>query len=173
MAHIKLQSDPAKDQETQKIFEEIKKAAGEVPAPYRAFGNSAHILQANWNKTKRVLSEGNLDFQLKESIALAVSAENGCHFCVHIHRARLEKMGVSVLEIDKIEKSDSKDQSLKTILKFTTQGTKDPAKLNKDDFNNIKNLGYSESDILEILTVMEMFTGYNKIIIALGIQLDD
>jgi hypothetical protein len=34
-------------------------------------------------------------------------------------------------------------------------------------------LGHTEEDILEILTVMEMYTGYNKIIVALDLQPED
>ena len=42
-----------------------------------------------------------------------------------------------------------------------------------EHFKKLKGYNLTEKDILEILTVMEMYTGYNKIIAALNLQLDD
>jgi alkylhydroperoxidase family enzyme len=50
---------------------------------------------------------------------------------------------------------------------------KEPEKLTDADFERLKDLGHTEEDILEILTVMEMYTGYNKIIVALDLQPED
>ena len=51
--------------------------------------------------------------------------------------------------------------------------TKAPQKLTDADFSRLRELGYSDDDLLEMLTVMEMYTGYNKIIVALDLKLDD
>jgi len=50
---------------------------------------------------------------------------------------------------------------------------KEPEKLTDAYFERLKDLGHTEEDILEILTVMEMYTGYNKIIVALDWQPED
>lgn len=173
MARIQLQNENTNDPEIKGIFEEIKGMVGQVPAPYRAFGRLSNVLGADWNKTKRVLKEGSLPITLKESIALAVSTANDCHFCIDIHRKNLAKHGLSEEVIDKAAQASSDDPKIDFALKFSVQATKAPQKLTDEDFRKLKELGYSEEDILEILTVMEMYTGYNKIIVALDIQLDD
>lgn len=173
MARIQLQTENTNNPEIKGIFEEIKGMVGQIPAPYRAFGRLAHVVGADWNKTKRVLKEGNLPVALKESIALAVSTANDCHFCIDIHRKNLAKHGLSEDVIDKVAQASSDDPKIDLALKFAVQATKDPHKLTREDFSKMKEVGYSEEDILEVLTVMEMYTGYNKIIVALGIQLDD
>ncbi len=174
MARIKLQNEDIQDLEIKRVFDEIKsKTGGNVPAAYRAFGVQAHILQANWNRTKRILSEGNLAHSLKESITLAVSYENKCHFCVNIHQNNLAKQGFSKEEIEQIAKANSKDKKIDFVLKFCVQATKNPHKISNADFDTLKSFNYSDQDILEMLTVMEMYTGYNKIIVALDLQIND
>ncbi len=169
MPRIRLQSEETQNPTIKAIFDEIKSGAGQVPAPYRAFRRLEHILAANWNKTKAVLTQGNLPVSLKESIALAVSAANGCSFCVSVHRKNLSKHGFSPEAIDGVARAESEDPRMEEVLKFAVQATKNPHRLTDGDFEKLKELGYSEEDILEILTTMEMYTGYNKIITALGI----
>lgn len=169
MSRIQLQSEESQDPIVKAIFDEIKAKAGQVPAPYRAFGRLPHILAANWNKTKAVLSQGNLPVSLKESIALAVSTANGCKFCISIHRKNLAKQGFSPEAIDEIAQGRSHEPRITAALIFSAQATKDPHALTDGDFDMLNILGYSEEDLLEILTTMEMYTGYNKIITALGI----
>ncbi len=174
MPRIKLQSENPNNKAINTIFDEIKSATGMgVPAPYRAFGRMEHILAANWNKTKQVLSQGNLPRILKESIALAVSNANGCEFCVSVHRDNLLKHELTQREVEQIAAAASPDEKTDAVLKFAVQASLEPHKLTEQDFDKLKGFGYSEEDTLEILTVMEMYTGYNKIITALGIKPGD
>ncbi len=170
MARIALKNEMDNDPQTQEIFNEIKGRVGFVPAAYRAFARHYHILQANWNKTRNILSEGNLPLETKEAIATRVSKVNGCHFCLLIHRANLGKLGVDAKTIDAIENGKTDDPKLSTVLDFVSTATKEPQNLSSSDFSKLKTFGFSEEDILEILTVMEMYTGYNKIIVALDLQ---
>ncbi len=170
MSRIKLLTETEGDAQTQKIFDEIKERAGRVPAAYRAFAKYPHILQANWNRTKNILGEGNLPIEDKEAIATRVSKVNSCHFCLLIHKANLEKLGVEAEQIEAIEAGEVEDPKLNLVLQFVSVATKEPEKLTDEDFTRLKEYGYSEKDILEILTVMEMYTGYNKIIVALDLQ---
>lgn len=89
MARIKIPSEASSNPEVRTIFDEIKKVRKVVPAPYRVFSLLPHILQANWNKTKKISRNGNITLVLKEQIALAVSFASGCEFCIHVHEENL------------------------------------------------------------------------------------
>ncbi len=65
------------------------------------------------------------------------------------------------------------NMSIKLKFEFVVKATSEPESITDQDFTTLKGFGFSETDILEILTTMEMYTGYNKIIVALGIELDD
>lgn len=173
MARIRLENEKTTNPQIKEIFAEIIEKAGRVPAAYRAFARLPHILQANWNRTKNILGQGNLPIETKEAIATRVSKVNGCHFCLIIHKSNLEKLGVSLNEIDAIETGEVDDPKLNFVLKFVSVATKNPENISEKDFETLKSFHYSEEDIVEILTVMEMYTGYNKIIVALGLQPGD
>ncbi len=173
MARIKLSDEASVDTQSREIFDEIKERVGKVPAAYRAFARYPHILQANWNRTKNVLGQGNLPIETKEAIATRVSKVNGCHFCLLIHKDNLEKLGIDTQEIEAIERGEVEDPKLNFILEFVSMATREPEKLTDSYFEQLKAFGLTEEDTLEILTVMEMYTGYNKIIVALDLQPED
>lgn len=76
-------------------------------------------------------------------------------------------------EINKVSQAKSTDKKIDFILKFVVQATKDPHKLTNNDFKKLRGFGYTDEDILEILAVMEMYTGYNKIISVLDIGIEE
>ena len=47
-----------------------------------------------WQELKEVMAPGRLDPLTKEMIAVAVSATNGCSYCVHSHTAAARKLGL-------------------------------------------------------------------------------
>ncbi len=173
MARIKLSDETTVNTQSQEIFNEIKERTRRDPAAYRAFARHPHILQSNWNRTKNILGQGSIAIETKEAIATRVSKVNGCHFCLLIHKGNLEKLGIRAKEIEAIERGEVEDPKLNCILRFVSIATKEPEKLTDSDFEQLKEFGCTEEDILEILTVMEMYTGYNKIIVALDLQPND
>jgi len=73
--------------ETADIFREIKAAFGMVPNLFRASAHHPPLPRENWNKVKAVMAEGGLRRKGKETIALLVSKDNGCEYCVASHSA--------------------------------------------------------------------------------------
>lgn len=84
------------------IFEDIKatKQIDFVPSFWRALASSPELLEATWSRLKAVMhpeAEGKssrLDPLTREIIALAVSATNGCSYCIHSHTAAVRKLGL-------------------------------------------------------------------------------
>jgi AhpD family alkylhydroperoxidase len=52
------------------------------------------LLEETWRRLKSIMAPGRLDLKTKEMIALAVSATNGCAYCINSHTAALKKLGV-------------------------------------------------------------------------------
>lgn len=173
MARIALQNENADLPIVKEIFTEIKTKTGMVPPLYRALGLSAPILESAWLYRKKVMYEGNLPFYLKAAIGVRVSEVNKCYACVKVHSQILEKMGVNPYEIRGMVYGEVTDEKLQFVLQFVSIAAKDPAQLREDDFESLRQLGYSDTDILEMLTVMEMITGLNKLVIALDLQPED
>ena len=76
------------DPHVEPIFKEIEGAFGKVPNLFRTYAQFPPLLEANWNKVKAVMMGGSLSRQLKEAIAVLVSRDNGCDYCVAAHKRR-------------------------------------------------------------------------------------
>jgi AhpD family alkylhydroperoxidase len=78
------------------IFDDIKATKGIdfVPNFWRTLATYPPLLEETWRRLKATMTPGRLDLKTKEMIALAVSATNGCDYCINSHTAALKKLGV-------------------------------------------------------------------------------
>jgi AhpD family alkylhydroperoxidase len=84
------------------IFTDIKQTKNIkfVPALWRTIATNPTQLELVWTSLKTLMHpeavgrSARLDSQTREIIALAVSATNGCPYCVNSHTAALHKLGM-------------------------------------------------------------------------------
>lgn len=101
MATIRLIEEADATGEVARVYEDIKRAfaLSSVPNLFKAMGQHPDYLAATWARIKAVMGPGRLERRTKEIIALAVSATNGCGYCVHAHTAALRRLGMGDPEI--------------------------------------------------------------------------
>jgi uncharacterized peroxidase-related enzyme len=86
------------------VFADIKatKQIDFVPNFWRALATNADHLELVWTRLKAIMHPealgrtSQLDPLTREIIALAVSATNGCVYCVNSHTAAVRKLGLDV-----------------------------------------------------------------------------
>lgn len=86
------------------IFNDIKrtKQIDFVPNFWRVLATNPDQLELIWTRLKALMHPeaagrtSPLDAVTRETIALAVSATNGCRYCVNSHTAAVRKLGLSV-----------------------------------------------------------------------------
>ena len=78
------------------IFADIKatKKIDRIPNIWKALATSPDHLELCWTRLKAIMQPGKLDLRTKEIIALAVSATNGCTYCINSHTAAAQKLGL-------------------------------------------------------------------------------
>lgn len=84
------------------IFEDIKRTKNIdfVPNFWRTLATNPELLATVWNNLKSVMHPeavgrvSKLDPLTREMIALAVSATNGCSYCINSHTAAAMKLGL-------------------------------------------------------------------------------
>ncbi|HTQ26256.1 MAG TPA: carboxymuconolactone decarboxylase family protein [Candidatus Binataceae bacterium] len=62
---------------------------------WKALANHPPTLRRTWDSIKEVMAPGALDRLTKEMLYIAVSATNGCEYCVRSHTAGARKAGMS------------------------------------------------------------------------------
>ena len=78
------------------IYDEIMAVKGIdfVPNFWKTLGTHPPLLAEVWRSLNRAMQPGRLDGLTKEMIALAVSATNGCTYCIRSHTAAARKLGM-------------------------------------------------------------------------------
>lgn len=78
------------------IYDEIMAVKGIdfVPNFWKTLAAHPPLLEEVWRSLNRAMTPGRLDALTKEMVALAVSATNGCTYCVRSHTAAARKLGM-------------------------------------------------------------------------------
>ncbi len=175
MGRLKTLEKEDVPKEIRPIYEEIEKAFGRVPNIFKTYAHFPPLLKANWEKVKAVMIGGSLHRELKEAIALVVSDANACQYCIAAHGLALQQLGFSRERIDalvkNLEGSGFQPRELK-LLELARKSTKDANSVTDADVEELRSLGCSESEIVEAQGVMELFTGFNKFLDSLAVDID-
>ncbi len=162
-------------EDVQEIFTEIEDAFGKVPNLFKTYSHFPPLLKANWDKVKALMMQGVLSRKTKEAIAVLVSKDNSCSYCVAAHTAALKSIGVTGKEIEiienDIEKSDFTEKE-RNLITFVRKANKDPNRITDEEFEGLKKTGATEPEIVEALGVMELFTAFNKFLDSLNVEVD-
>jgi len=116
---------------------------------------------------KYLLDETHLSYDIKESIALLISVENGCKMCVDVHKGIAKMLGLSderieeVLQgVDSINTSDKE----KALLHFCIKASKkDNYKILKEEIDALKAMGFSDVEIIEAVSITGYFNYINTL----------
>lgn len=173
MAYITL---PSLDQMEPSVREQLERARSKTGDP----GEIAYLVAVRpdiFNMTMvmvrtLLLSETQLPYRIKESIALLVSAQNRCEMCVgeHVRIARL--LGMSEAQVEEalagLEGMTVPDGE-RTLLAFCLKAAgKDSYRVTQSDVEGVRAAGYSDGEILEAVAVVGYFNYINTISNALG-----
>ncbi len=175
MSRISVIGEREASEAVQMILTEIEGVFGKVPNLFKTYSHFPPLLKANWDKVKALMMQGNLSRKTKEAIALLVSKDNSCSYCVAAHTVALRSIGVTEEEIkiieDETEKSEFTEKE-RGLISFVRKANKDPNKITDEEFEELKKTGASEAEIVEALGVMELFTAFNKFLDSLNVEID-
>jgi AhpD family alkylhydroperoxidase len=93
---IPVEYDEA-DPEVQAVYDDIMASRGieQVPNFWRTLGGHPAVLKRTWGSLKEIMAPGALEPVVKEMIAVAISASNGCEYCIRSHTALAKAKGMS------------------------------------------------------------------------------
>jgi AhpD family alkylhydroperoxidase len=96
MSTVKLVPENTDHPKVRAVFADIKatKKIDRVPNVWRALATNPDHLELCWTRLKAIMSPGKVDMLTKEIVALAVSATNGCNYCINSHTAAVQKLGL-------------------------------------------------------------------------------
>jgi len=162
--------------DVKEIYDNIESAFGMVPNLFKTSAHYPPLLKANWEKVKAVMMTGAMSRKSKEAIAVLVSSDNGCDYCVGAHRAMLKMLGVAEEEIlfilnDELEKAGIEGKEA-PLVRLARAANINPHAIPGTIFKDLKLEGATDAEVVEALGVMEAFTSFNKFLDALEVAID-
>src|SRR5437763_16677463 len=97
MPMVPLIEYEAASAEVRAVYDDIRRTRNTdwINNFWKALANDPPTLRRTWESIKEVMGPGALDPLTKELIYLAVSASNGCAYCIASHGAAAKKQGMT------------------------------------------------------------------------------
>ena len=119
---------------------------------------------------------GGLSKKDREMIVVATSGDNNCQYCVVAHGAILRIRAKNPLIADQIainhHKADITTRE-KAMLDFAIKVSQDSGSINDNDREKLKNHGFSDDDIWDIVAITAFFGMSNRLANSLSIRPND
>jgi uncharacterized peroxidase-related enzyme len=153
------------------LLDQIHGAFGTVPAMFRAVANSPAALRSMWGAFG-ALGGGTIGPKLAELIAVAVADRNLCEYCLAAHTALGRKAGATAEELRAAQQGEATDAKTAAALRFALQLVEHRGQLRDDDVQRVRDAGFGDEQIVEILAhvALNLFTNYTNV--AFGVPVD-
>jgi len=171
MSRINLVTDAQANDEQKALYEAIQTQIGMVPNFLKVFANSPPALRA-FLGLHSIASEGSLDPQTRERIALGLAEQNVCEYCVSAHSAIGRKAGLSSTEIEANRAGSSEDAKAAAAVKFARSLSENYGEVSTSELLDVRTAGYSDADIVEIVTHVGMNVLTNILSKASRVEID-
>jgi uncharacterized peroxidase-related enzyme len=138
---------------SQPLLDAVDKQLGTVPNLFRLMSISPAVLQAYLGLGSAL--GHSLDARTRERIAIAVAQINGCDYCLSAHTY----LGLNLAKLDPAEialnrKGFSSDAKADGALVFAAALTRANGKVNTADLAAVRQAGYTDAQILEIVAIV-------------------
>lgn len=151
MSRITVIENDIANPEQKELLDVIQSQLGMVPNFLKVFANSPVALRA-FLGLHGIASEGSLEAPTRERIALALAQQNACDYCVSAHTALGRKAGLNGAEMEANRAGTSQDSKAAAAVKFAKALAEHNGQVTTAEILEVRNAGYSESDIVEIIT---------------------
>ncbi len=157
-----------------KIYNEIQTKRGKLSNIMKIHSLNPEAMKVHMNLYLTLMfDKSNLKREERELIAVVVSSLNKCKYCVYHHAEALNFYWKDREKVNMvIEKSQSLDLSdkIKQMINYVVKLTNNPYNLKKEDIEHLRNVGFSDKDILDINLITSYFNFVNRIALGLGVE---
>ena len=164
------------DKETQELVSFFNETLGFCPNSVLTMQKKPHLAQAFVNLNKAVMDNaGSISSEFKRIIAYISSNTAGCRYCqAHTIRAA-ERYGGKKERLEEawnFENSNLYSNAEKVALRFTIAASSVPVSISQELESSLKE-EWSETDILEIMSVIALFGYLNRWNDVMGTSLEN
>lgn len=171
MSRIAVPAREAAPAASQPLLDAVEKQLGVVPNLFRLVALSPAALQG-FLGLNGALGKA-LDVKTRERIAIAVAQANGCDYCLSAHTY----LGLNLAKIDNAEialnrRGASSDLKANAAVAFARKITENYGRAAEAELQAVRAAGYTDAQIIEIITVVAENVFTNMVNIVAGTEID-
>lgn len=157
---------------SQPWLQAVEKQLGSVPNLFRLVSHSPAALEG-FLGLSGALGKGSLPARTRERIALAIAEFNGCDYCLAAHTYLGRHLaGLDDAEIRANRSGSSQDAQAAAAVRFAVQVAKQRGHVAPADLQALREAGYDDAQVIEIVLHVALNTWTNYINSVAGTVID-
>jgi uncharacterized peroxidase-related enzyme len=177
LAWIRAISEDKATGDLKRTYEEVSRTRGKISNIMRAQSLNPNALRYFLGLyVSLVYGKSGLSRAEREMIATVISAHNRCDYCVSHHSEALKfylKNGEQLKAVKEGQLPDNLDERGRALIDYALKLTLQPGGLAKDDVENMRRIGISESEILDLVLLTAYMNYVNRVALGLGVEHDE
>ena len=161
-------------EDTQKYFQICQEKLGMIPNVLTAYSQNLKQLEGFTRLyNELMLGEGELSKLEREMVAVVVSSENKCFYCLVAHGAAVRVLsGDPTLGEHMVMnyRSAKLDKRQRAMLDFTSHLTRSPATVTEEHVQTLRDAGLSDRAIWDLSNLIGFYNMSNRVAIASDMQ---
>ncbi|MGP4842686.1 peroxidase-related enzyme [Marinobacter sp. 1Y8] len=157
-------------EETRRYFDICQTKLGMIPNVLRAYSQNLEQLDAFTRiYNQMMLGESELDKLEREMIAVVVSSENKCFYCLVAHGAAVRKYSGDPLLGEHLVmnyRSANLSDRHRAMLDYASALTRSPAMMTEADTDKLRQAGFSDRAIWDLSNIVGFYNMTNRVAIA-------
>lgn len=165
------------DPKAKAVYDEImvELGFGIVSNLFKTMAMNPDLLEANWNKFRATILQGDIPRTLKEMVGVAISQANNSEYALKVHLHGLSALGISE-EVLRLLVSDFDACPLpaceKAVIRFGLLAATDPHQVTPEHYTELRNMGLDDLEVYEIISTANLFTQVNQYTDAIQLEVD-
>ncbi|MBQ5961738.1 carboxymuconolactone decarboxylase family protein [Massilia sp. ZL223] len=155
MSRITVVTNESASAEQRALLDAIHGQLGMVPNFLKVLANSPAALKA-FLGLHGIAGAGSLSLQTRERIALALAEQNSCEYCLSAHSAIGGQAGLNGDEILANRAGSSQDAKAAVAVRFARSLAEHKGEVTTAELVEMREAGYSDADIVEVITHVGM-----------------
>ncbi|MGH2586136.1 MAG: peroxidase-related enzyme [Dehalococcoidia bacterium] len=160
------------DEDVRRLFDRAIERLGFIPNVFKVYAaRTEHFKKWRPHFSEVTIGESELTVAEREMIAVAVSAENHCLYCLTAHGAGLRQALGDQVQGDRITldyRRAGLDERTTAMLDYAVKITKAPVECSEADIERLRAAGFSDQAIWDIIETAAMYNFTNRIAAASG-----
>ena len=156
------------------LYGQMRAKPGFVPNVYQAYSLRPQQLRGFMALYDSIMTdESGLTKAEREMIAVAVSAQNHCFYCLVAHGAVLRVRAKDAVLADTIGanyRAAELTARQRAMLDFAVKITRASDTCGEDDIEGLRGHGFSDEDVMDIIQTAAFFNYSNRVASALGLR---